>query len=372
MHFPNLSFEAMEVHRFVLYVLRIEYVGGGEGPHTQIYTCTYKLLPLAQVDFGCILNDTETTKQLTMTNSSPLEVHYIWSFLKHPPARRVDPEQLDEGVDMQSEIETDSLEEQEEEEERVREEEGTGEVEGEDVEETFKVEREDKEQEVGDREKTGDEDKAKVQDINMEDSRAKGDESEVQQSSKETTLATISAPLPIKRVRRKRASKSKKCNGALERDPFTPISIEQVFDILPLHGALQPGQSEEVQFTFHGHTGIATEVMAVCRVEGGPAYRLRLMGESSVVQYKISRTHIEVGKQVSIIFYMFHSLTQVIRISQLYDQVLTADIVVQNRGKVAMDFTVSGAAHGSICTPGQIVVSQTTVSETAKLLFFVS
>ena len=59
-------------------------------------------------------------------------------------------------------------------------------------------------------------------------------------------------------------------------------------------------------------------------------------------------------------------------ISQLYDQVLTTDIVVQNRGKVAMDFTVSGAARESNCTPGQIVVSPATVSETPKLLFCVS
>ena len=63
-----------------------------------------------EVDFGCILNDTETIRYVTMTNNSPLEVSYQWSFLKHPPVRRVDPEQLDEGVDMQSECETDTLE----------------------------------------------------------------------------------------------------------------------------------------------------------------------------------------------------------------------------------------------------------------------
>lgn len=44
-----------------------------------------------------------------MTNTSPLEVHYKWYFLRRPPVRRQDPEQLDEGVDMQSECETDSL-----------------------------------------------------------------------------------------------------------------------------------------------------------------------------------------------------------------------------------------------------------------------
>ena len=38
-----------------------------------------------------------------MINSSPLEVRYSWSFLHHPPVRRVDPLHDDEGVDMQSE-----------------------------------------------------------------------------------------------------------------------------------------------------------------------------------------------------------------------------------------------------------------------------
>ena len=62
-----------------------------------------------QVDFGCILNDTETVHYVKMINNSPLEVHYKWYFLRRPPVRREDPEQMDEGVDMQSECETDSL-----------------------------------------------------------------------------------------------------------------------------------------------------------------------------------------------------------------------------------------------------------------------
>ncbi len=65
-----------------------------------------------ELEFGCILNDTESVEHITMTNSSPLEVAYNWSFLKRPPVQRVDPSQHDEGVDMQSECETDSLDEQ--------------------------------------------------------------------------------------------------------------------------------------------------------------------------------------------------------------------------------------------------------------------
>lgn len=34
-----------------------------------------------EVDFGCILNDTEVTRYINITNNSPLEVSYRWSFM---------------------------------------------------------------------------------------------------------------------------------------------------------------------------------------------------------------------------------------------------------------------------------------------------
>ena len=76
------------------------------------------------------------------------------------------------------------------------------------------------------------------------------------------------------------------------------LPFPQVFDILPLHGLLLPGQSQQVQLTFYGHAGIATEVMALCRVEGGPTYQLRLSGEASGVEYRFSSRHIDLGKKV--------------------------------------------------------------------------
>jgi len=33
------------------------------------------------VEFGCILNDTEVTRYVNITNNSPTEVKYRWSFL---------------------------------------------------------------------------------------------------------------------------------------------------------------------------------------------------------------------------------------------------------------------------------------------------
>ena len=58
------------------------------------------------------------------------------------------------------------------------------------------------------------------------------------------------------------------------------------------------GQPQEVQFTFYGHADIACSVIAACKVEGGPTYRVRLSGEASRVQYKFNTTTVDVGPHV--------------------------------------------------------------------------
>ena len=82
-----------------------------------------------------------------MTNTSPLEVKYKWYFLRRPPVRRQDPEQLDEGVDMQSECETDSLTEDGEETEEDGVSGESGEEEGEEEEEEEEGEEKGEEEE---------------------------------------------------------------------------------------------------------------------------------------------------------------------------------------------------------------------------------
>ena len=64
-----------------------------------------------EIDFGCILNDTEVMRPGRMTNNSPLPVRYAWFFIRRPPVVRQDPELLDEGVDMESDHETTEEEE---------------------------------------------------------------------------------------------------------------------------------------------------------------------------------------------------------------------------------------------------------------------
>ena len=83
-----------------------------------------------------------------------------------------------------------------------------------------------------------------------------------------------------------------------------------MFDILPLYGTLQPGDTEQVTFTFYGHADVWGQVKAVCEVEGGPTYELKMTGEASLVEYEFNTKEIDYGKQVAAMgfFFFFFSL----------------------------------------------------------------
>ena len=53
-----------------------------------------------------------------------------------------------------------------------------------------------------------------------------------------------------------------------------------------------------MQLTFYGHSGLAVQAVAVCQVEGGPAYHVHLRGEAAQVTYHLDRTTVDCGKQV--------------------------------------------------------------------------
>ena len=66
------------------------------------------------------------------------------------------------------------------------------------------------------------------------------------------------------------------------------LPINEVFDILPVSGILQPDQSENVEFTFYAGNGLAYSGMAVVSVDGGPDYDVPIQGESNNVSFRLS------------------------------------------------------------------------------------
>uniref|UniRef100_A0A672JE40 Uncharacterized protein n=1 Tax=Salarias fasciatus TaxID=181472 RepID=A0A672JE40_SALFA len=72
-------------------------------------------------------------------------------------------------------------------------------------------------------------------------------------------------------------------------------SCKQIFDILPMYGDLQPGERQQVTFSFYGHENISKDMVAQCRVDDGPTYELKLRGEASEISYRLQPTRLDFG-----------------------------------------------------------------------------
>uniref|UniRef100_A0A8C3KHX2 HYDIN axonemal central pair apparatus protein n=1 Tax=Calidris pygmaea TaxID=425635 RepID=A0A8C3KHX2_9CHAR len=124
---------------------------------------------------------------------------------------------------------------------------------------------------------------------------------------------------------------------------LTSQFLLQVFDILPLYGLLQPGESQRVTLTFFGHSNIVAHVMALCRVEGGPTYEVMLSGEASLINFLLDITEIDCGLQ-------------------LFNEVTQAEVALRNSGKVGFTYLVQNpsAATAENPLPGVPLVVPTT------------
>ena len=113
------------------------------------------------------------------------------------------------------------------------------------------------------------------------------------------------------------------------------LPINEVFDILPVSGFLQPGESEVVEFTFYAGNGLNYDAKAVCSVEGGPNYEVPISGESSYVDYKLSTTELDFGEIP-------------------YNDSAQKDFYIENIGKVAYEFNINAS---TLTRPGIVEVT---------------
>ncbi|KAJ8272065.1 hypothetical protein COCON_G00109240 [Conger conger] len=219
-----------------------------------------------RLDFGCVLNHTEAQRELTMTNCSPLPVSYHWAFLvdqDHYSIREVEAPTLhvEGGVDKGGE---------ESPENQTRQGPGSPGATEEPV--------------------SG----GHPQDPQLDPEPQTSPTPPPQSAGQSTTLS-------------------------LRPEDPPSVGVEQVFDILPIHGVLLPGESQQVSLTFYGHAHISGRALALCQVEGGPTYEVTLQGESSLASYSLDTTEIELGQQ-------------------LFDRVAEAEVTLRNSGKVGLEF----------------------------------
>ncbi|KAK3085440.1 hypothetical protein FSP39_003318 [Pinctada imbricata] len=286
------------------------------------------------IDFDCILNDTEVTRYINITNNSPMDVKYKWSFLvgeepcvvvKHPP--KPEP-QLDVVEEEADEEEAEEVEEEEAEpeqqvelviEEEAADTEKVEEEEKAEVEPTKIIVTEGTEDMIKPASEIVDDNKLSDRQSPsrtgspsvMEEEHVEKGQLEQEDMTEEGVEKSEVDPMRLSIASLRDAVQDEdplKSNRALsrllemDRDDATPIGVEEVFDILPLYGTLRPGDTEQVTMTFYGHADIDGEVKAICEVEGGPTYEVILRGQASLVEYKFDNKEIDFGKQVGFEF----------------------------------------------------------------------
>ncbi|CAM9152901.1 unnamed protein product [Bubo scandiacus] len=297
----NPAYEEDLCTRVVEKVLKIRFL---EHPHEEqvtvrgeVYFPNLHIQPTA-LDFGCILNDTEGVRYIEMTNCSPLLVQYHWAFLmdSHVSQMRFSPP----------------------------------------VPKFFIKPQPPKEE--GARSKRSVSAGSSCRDGGVEEpAKALGAAGDPAQEPADADDSLESKLLPSTAVELEGAVETQSLVGInklmqfVEAEPVT-LGMEEVFDVLPLYGVLQPGESQRVMFTFFGHTNIVAHVMALCRVEGGPTYEIALSGEASLINYLLDVTEIDCGLQ-------------------LFNKVTEAEVTLQNSGKMGFTYVVLRPSAGTADSP---------------------
>ncbi|XP_075621905.1 hydrocephalus-inducing protein homolog [Balearica regulorum gibbericeps] len=281
--------------------LKIQFL---EHPHEEQVTVRGEVyfpnlhIQTTALDFGCILNDTEDVRYVEMTNCSPLLVQYHWLFLTdgHASQMRFSPPAP-----------------------------------------KFFIKPQPPKEEGAWSERSASAESCSRDGSAEEPAEALEAEGDPLQEPADADDALEAKPLPPAAAELEGAAKTqssvriKELMQFVEAEPLA-LGVEEVFDILPLYGALQPGESQRVTFTFFGHTNIVAHVMALCRVEGGPTYEIALSGEASLINYLLDITEIDCGLQ-------------------LFNEVTESEVTLQNSGKVGFTYVVLSPSAATADSP---------------------
>ncbi|XP_074407193.1 hydrocephalus-inducing protein homolog isoform X2 [Zonotrichia albicollis] len=124
--------------------------------------------------------------------------------------------------------------------------------------------------------------------------------------------------------------------------PQTSLEAQEAFSILPVSGVLQPGESQQVSFTFCGHLNTISDVTALCHVEGGPTYEVLVTGEISHLSYLVRPQEINCGLQ-------------------MFNEIRHSNVTLVNGGKIEFNWVLNPSPADKRL-PGVFLVNPTTGS----------
>uniref|UniRef100_H2YKD6 Uncharacterized protein n=1 Tax=Ciona savignyi TaxID=51511 RepID=H2YKD6_CIOSA len=255
------------------------------------------------IDFGCILNDTEVARYVDITNTSPLPVAYRWSFVVTEGEQNIrlvyigEITKPAEASDTEVKVDKQPAEMVPMVPEPVVERDGVSGV------------------------RSSDDKLDQSASPRMEESAPdRSMEENKQEENEESEIKVGETDLPLLPWLQPGAS-------------HVPNGVEEVFDILPLYGTLEPGETQRVTFTYYGHADVGCNARAVCEVQGGPKYDVKLEGEASLIEYKFDRADVDFGKI-------------------MFDQASTGELRLENTGRVGFNFMGLAGLGRSGASPG--------------------
>ncbi|NWT76775.1 HYDIN protein, partial [Prunella himalayana] len=318
----NPAYESNLNSRVAEKVLRVRFM---EHPHEEQIPVRGEVhfpnlhLQTKAVDFGCIINDTEQVLYMEMTNCSPLPVQYHWSFLTDSQLNTIRYEHhpcAAPSMDLLQPVTLQNL---------------------------F----------LQTRKKAFDLPTCLVNISTLEWEVASCSASQGTEAAHGAIKKRSSSLQPMVLVFQVLSSTPGESQGPVRMRGLSQFSemehpkveMQEVFDVLPLWGVLQPGERQLVTFTFFGHANIIARVTALCHVEGGPTYEVVLTGEASCPSYQLDVEEIDWGLQ-------------------LFNKVLKAEVTLRNTGVIEFTYVVPNPSTGTAAkpVPGVPVVVPTTGS----------
>ncbi|XP_006878929.1 PREDICTED: hydrocephalus-inducing protein homolog [Elephantulus edwardii] len=252
-----------------------------------------------ELDFGCILNDTEVIRYVTVTNSSPLVVKFRWSFLVEDKENQIRfltwPRKLYSAALSQAESGPATFT-------PTSPPSALAPLASSDIvlQDLIKTVLEDE-----------------------DEGNYEGEHTRAQPPAATMMAPELQSSFPgVGRICPNQSQvEFHESLWIFENDELLNLGIEEVFDILPLYGVVLPHSSHQISFTFYGHCDIMARTKALCEVEGGPTYEISLKGEASLVVYSFDTKEINYGLQ-------------------LFDDVTESAITLKNIGRVGFEFKV--------------------------------
>lgn len=101
--------------------------------------------------------------------------------------------------------------------------------------------------------------------------------------------------------------------------------LNEVFDILPMRGVVEKDEVEKIEFSYYAQPFKSHKITALCRVEGGPDYLVKVRAEASDVAYSLSlekqKNTIDIG-EVSL------------------KEKVTREFFLENKSKVLFEYSI--------------------------------